>query len=476
MASTHQARSIVSFVLALSLLGPAGMSAYAENVVDSGADGANGAAGASGNPGAPGDPGGNGGNANAAAGPGPGRDPDNIATATGGRGGNGGSGGAGSPSGADGGDGGAGGNATADADTSLTGDANDATASATATGGRGGSAATGGTASGGGTRGDNGVAGGGDATANADADTDEVGDVSASAAANAGAGGNGAFGGVGGPGGASAGGATSAGGAASSNITAGMNAGGGDVVVDSIASGSADANATSGQMGGAVRQANSAADAAVSGGVAAQASSSLAGGTAPTALDAAGAGLASLLVGLPDIASVANVLHTGSNPNAALDYALQQDPDDAVLAAGVFGGSGGDGTLSLAIDITAITDPQQLLLSLLDVSIANNGFDSLTFSVDVEGVTLIDQTFNNAAADSFFNDNTNVLLTDYSGVSADGILNLDMFFDITGQLGDEYTFNWVLGDSVVGVVPIPAAVWFMGSALACLIGWQRRKV
>jgi len=104
----------------------------------------------------------------------------------------------------------------------------------------------------------------------------------------------------------------------------------------------------------------------------------------------------------------------------------------------------------------------------------SGGFDTLDFSLLIEGDLLFDESFTDlAAALTFFDDNASI----FSGimVGVDGLLDIQMNFDIaiSAGTGDLFTTDYAFS-STSSVVPIPAAVWLFGSALAGL-GWMRRR-
>jgi hypothetical protein len=110
--------------------------------------------------------------------------------------------------------------------------------------------------------------------------------------------------------------------------------------------------------------------------------------------------------------------------------------------------------------------------ALFNVYSEAGGFDTLDFSLLIEGTELVGETFTDlAAALSFFDDNASL----FSGilVGADGMLDLQLNFDITNSVANDI-FSTDFAISSTSVVPIPGAVWLMLSGLG-LLGFMRRK-
>ena len=99
----------------------------------------------------------------------------------------------------------------------------------------------------------------------------------------------------------------------------------------------------------------------------------------------------------------------------------------------------------------------------------NNGFQSLNFQASVEGVTVIDISFADLiSADNYFSDKT-LFLGDWTQlISNDNILDLAFLVSMTGQWGDSFSTNLIVGTTMTETgnpVPLPPALWLLISGL-----------
>ena len=181
---------------------------------------------------------------------------------------------------------------------------------------------------------------------------------------------------------------------------------------------------------------------------------------------------------LPTTAEAAAALQGNSRVQAALSA-------ENSLALGLLGGAyslgsveGVSNTYSSVIEFSVDMNEQAsgaLKLGLLDPLFSGaHGFDNLSFRVDVEGVQVTNVSFTDlGAARSYFDDT--VLNYGFwpDQISADNVLDMRFYFDLTEQhLGEGFNTNFVVG---VSAVPAPAAVWLFGSGLLGLLGVARRR-
>jgi hypothetical protein len=115
---------------------------------------------------------------------------------------------------------------------------------------------------------------------------------------------------------------------------------------------------------------------------------------------------------------------------------------------------------SYTFDISAIANPQHLLLGLLDSDLAGDSIGNFHFSVAGEGTTFFEHDFGGADFLSFFDDRVFDLGTWANLVGTDGLLNLDVAF--SGYVPEiEFAFG-------AGAAGVPTAV-SEPSALALLL-------
>jgi hypothetical protein len=142
-------------------------------------------------------------------------------------------------------------------------------------------------------------------------------------------------------------------------------------------------------------------------------------------------------------------------------------------------------SVTLALDMSDIAQPMDLLLGMISGDGTGAGFQSLHFRLDQEGSTVIDETFTSLTdAEAFFNDTTVNLGAWWSTISGDNILDLAFFLDVEqfGSTAGGFKTTMLFGNSLIDrgptpAVPLPAGFWLFGSALAGLAGhrrWSRR--
>ena len=174
------------------------------------------------------------------------------------------------------------------------------------------------------------------------------------------------------------------------------------------------------------------------------------------------------------------------NPNATLAFATG-DPD--VFALGLLGARYAQNAAaaplvaiaqySVAVDISTLADPRDLLVGLMNPAITGGGFDLLQFALLVEDTALIDLTFTDpAAALAYFADH----VLDF-GVIARFIqqpdpgaepIPLDVlarFTITTSAPGDGFSTQVLVANSVV---PEPASALLFALGVGTL-GVRRRR-
>lgn len=111
-------------------------------------------------------------------------------------------------------------------------------------------------------------------------------------------------------------------------------------------------------------------------------------------------------------------------------------------------------------------DGQQLILGLLDPEASGQGFSSLRFRVFNDGVSVLDQSFNESSeALNFFNDNA--LNLGALTVSPNGRLSLMMQIDLTGNtVGEGFYFDVLAATSAV---PAPPTLWLLITGIGALV-------
>lgn len=205
----------------------------------------------------------------------------------------------------------------------------------------------------------------------------------------------------------------------------------------------------------------------------------------PVAGDAQGRQAAALGIGLPSDDDITGAL--AGNPDAQQNFDVGGVSD--ILAYGFLSGSymeNGSGNsrtyqsiLEFDFDVTSLLlDPRNLLAAFLDPFSTVDGFDSLRFRIFMEGSFPVDETFyDEASALAYFNDQT-VDLGEWAGVvSGDNILDVTLQFYLTASsVGDGFGFDFVLGNSTIGIIPEPGTGLLFGAGLIGLaIGGRRRK-
>jgi hypothetical protein len=147
--------------------------------------------------------------------------------------------------------------------------------------------------------------------------------------------------------------------------------------------------------------------------------------------------------------------------------------DKPILGYGVLGGvTSGKSALTYSVDISGISNPQHLVVGLLDPIFTDSGFDSLEFSILGQGNMLFDQTFSFSEAQSFFDDHV-IDLGSLSDIVGSGLnLNLAFNFSLEGANNSGFDFNFIFADP--SPTPIPGAVWLFGSGLIGIIAFRRK--
>lgn len=151
-------------------------------------------------------------------------------------------------------------------------------------------------------------------------------------------------------------------------------------------------------------------------------------------------------------------------------------------------------SLSLSLDTTSITKPQDLLVGFLNPVFGDTHFltgDSLTFSYNISGggTSQVSDSFTFSSANiglgfDFFSGRTLDLgeLTSLAG--SKHMLNLIFNLDLQSQVaGAGLNLGLIVGNSTfvgssnnpISSVPLPASIWLFGSALAGLFGLGGRK-
>ena len=138
-----------------------------------------------------------------------------------------------------------------------------------------------------------------------------------------------------------------------------------------------------------------------------------------------------------------------------------------IVALGGTQSSSADGTpmvqsarADFEIDLSQLSNPQDLLVGLLQPQVSQHAFNSLQFQIVLEGTSVIDETFTDSVAARQFFDGQTIDFGAISTLTADGILNLDFVLNMTSSHGgDGFAFDLLFGSSVIGAaVPAPPAV------------------
>lgn len=204
--------------------------------------------------------------------------------------------------------------------------------------------------------------------------------------------------------------------------------------------------------------------------------------SAPDSALAEGLQSAAFATALPNDADTQAAL--AGNPNVAVNFDIGGSSD--ILGLVVLGGAyseNGSGTLQtytstadFDLDMTSLLDnSQDLLVGLLDPVALGTGFDALSFQIEVEGLTVLDETFTGVAqALTYFDDET-LNLGDWAAMlSPDNVMDIGFMLSLTtNDVGAGFHTDFMFGNSTV--IPIPPAVWLFGSGLLSLIGIARKR-
>jgi len=137
-------------------------------------------------------------------------------------------------------------------------------------------------------------------------------------------------------------------------------------------------------------------------------------------------------------------------------------------------------TVDFNLDVTKVANKQFLTFAFLDPAVSGSGFDSMRFRVNREGgAAELDLTFVAAAdAMTFFNDHT-VSVGDWTGVSADNILDIQIIFDVTSNnAGSAFNTNFLVGNAtpINNAIPEPSTyVLFAFGLLGMAVITRRRR-
>jgi hypothetical protein len=177
--------------------------------------------------------------------------------------------------------------------------------------------------------------------------------------------------------------------------------------------------------------------------------------------------------GLPSILDTNIALAGNSNVISNFDVGGTSDILGLVVMGGAYSdsGSGASKTYSSFVDwnldMSLLGTQQDMLVGLLDPLSSGNGFDSMRFRIQMEGITVEDQIFGNiGTALSYFDDNT-LNLGDWT-VGLTGNLDMKFLLDLTtDDLGAGFAFDLVFGNSTgTQPVPEPSTVALRGIGLA----------
>jgi len=253
----------------------------------------------------------------------------------------------------------------------------------------------------------------------------------------------------------------------------------GSAVARSSASGvSGSSTSQANSTGNLVTNLRSSATGSVGGGMTiTEARTSIAGSMTSPAL-ADGLHSAAFGIGLPGDEDVNTAMAGNQNVISNFDVSGNSDILGAVLLGGGYSNDAiGTQIYSSYVDfdlnMSQLTDPQNLLVGFLDPTITGNGFDTLNFRIFQEGVSVVDELFTDSTSAFHYFNNQTLDLGDWTQM-LDG--NLDLMFQLdltTSSTGDSFNTDFIFGNSTV--VPIPSAVWLFGSGLIGLVGFARRK-
>jgi hypothetical protein len=192
-------------------------------------------------------------------------------------------------------------------------------------------------------------------------------------------------------------------------------------------------------------------------------------------LDHSGLNSYAFTTALPDSSFVSNAFAThpvvGSAFNAAGASVLGTAAQGAFYASDATGSLIYDSQAKFTFDTSHLSG--DLLVGLLDHASFGAGFDSLTFSIAEQGLTVFNTAFTTfAAAEAFFDDRVLDL-----GSSTVGP-NLDLLFDfdlIASKGGNGFGEDFLLGAASSAAVPEPSTLSLLGLAALMTIALRHSR-
>lgn len=177
--------------------------------------------------------------------------------------------------------------------------------------------------------------------------------------------------------------------------------------------------------------------------------------------------VATILTGNPDVASVI----TGGSVWGIGEIRTNNTFDtEAGTVRRVFDLS--DATAAYTFDISAITDPQDLWLGLLDSTLPDDSIGNFHFSVAGEGNILFEHDFSGSDFLAFFDDRTLDLGSWADLVGGDGLLNIDVSF--SGYVPEiEFAFGQASAADLPDSVPEPSTFALLLAAMFASLAARR---
>lgn len=140
-------------------------------------------------------------------------------------------------------------------------------------------------------------------------------------------------------------------------------------------------------------------------------------------------------------------------------------------------------SVGFSLDMSQVAVQQDFIVGLLGNPLLDfTGFDSIDFSILLEGNAVYDVTFTDyALALDFFSDTTLNLGDWATGLSSDGYLDVVFALDVTTATpGEAVVFDLIFGNSLMGsgvqVVPLPASLWMFLSGFSALCAVSRKTM